>query len=211
MKEKNTLLIVITLILLYSCRTGKKHQEFEDKSVQNNEAVIKAKNIDCNYSEKGIGKNSSSNSKVKLIGLFENLNNNGEHTYGYTLMIWKLENELFGFLNIYEGSIEPNRSGPIILSKIKNDSLDFKVWTKESKNIKDWQQSDVNVFSFRGTKSGNKIIGSFSMFDCSKGEMHRNYDEKVELTSSDIWELKSFKNIKEWKEEFSAKLDYQGR
>lgn len=208
MKERNTLLIVIVLILLYSCKTGKMHQEFDDISVQNSKTVLKIKNIDCNYSVKEIGKKNGSNSKVELIGLFENLNNNGEHTYGYTLMIWKLENDILGFLNIYEGSIEPNRSGPIILSKIKNDSLDFKVWTKESKNIKDWQQSDVNVFSFRGTKSGNKIIGSFSRFDCSKGEMNQNYDEKVELTSSDIWELRGFKNIKEWKEEFSYKLDY---
>tara|TARA_R110002072_G_scaffold303044_2_gene492101 strand:- start:9427 stop:10056 length:630 start_codon:yes stop_codon:yes gene_type:complete len=209
MKYRRALFIVIPLILLYSCKTGKVHQEFDSKDVQNGKTVINAKNIDCNYSKKSIGENSSSNSKVELIGLFENLNsNNGEHIYGYTLMIWKLENEIVGFLNIYEGSIEPSRSGPIILGKLTNDSFDFKVWTKENKSMKGWQQSDVNIFSFRGIKSRDKIIGSFSNFNCSKGEMHQNYDEKIELISSDVWELKGFKNIKEWKEEFSDKLDY---
>lgn len=208
MKQKNILSILISLLTLCSCKEIKTHQEVDKTIVVNSKIQINTKNIDCDYSEKEIGKSSSSISSVELIGLFENLKNTGEHTYGYALMIWKLENEILGFFNIYEGSLEPNRSGPIILGKLENDSLNFKVWTKQNKTFENWQQSDVNIYSFKGVQSESKIIGDFSMFNCSNGEIHQNYAEKVELISSKIWELKNFKNIKEWKEEYSHELNY---
>ena len=204
MKTKNTLLIIILLISLYSCKEEKK----ETAITLDNEPKISNKNNDCNYSEKSIGENSS-NSEVELIGLFENLKNNGEHTYGYTLMVWKLEDEILGFFNSYDGGLEPNRSGPIVLGDLKNDSLHLKVWTKQNKSIEGWQKSDVHIYSFKGIKLKDKIVGDFTMFNCTKGENNPKKDEKIELISSDLWELKNFKNIEYWKEEYSYKLNYQ--
>jgi hypothetical protein len=194
---------------MYSCNSGANNKEVDGDLIQEHQTTTSPKNDDCNFSAKEIGENSNNKSRIELIGLFENIRYTGEHSYGYALSLWKLDEEILGFFKLYEGGIEPDRSGPIINGKITNDSLHFTVWTKRSKGFSDWQQSDVHIFSFSGTLTKDQLIGNFSRFNCTDETMDEKYDEQVELHSSDMWELKSFKNIKDWKESNSYQLDYE--
>lgn len=205
---KQNIRLILILLFLYSCNQNKESQKTIDSVVIKTENKIITENNDCNYSEKKIGKNSSDTSKVKLIGLYENLKNKGESTYGYSLMLWKLDSEILGFLNFYEGSPEPTRGGPIVRGTIKNNRLNLKVWTKDNKSYEDWDKSDAVIYTLKIEKSENKLTGSLSTFNCTSNESISLSDEKIDLISSDIWELNDYNNIKEWKEEFSSKLDY---
>lgn len=205
---KQNIPFILILLFFYSCNENKESQKIIDSIVINTENKIITENNDCNYSVEKIGKNSSDTSKVKLIGLYENLKNDGESSYGYTLMLWELDNELLGFLNFYEGSPEPTRGGPIVKGTIKNNRLNLKVWTKDNKSYKDWDKSDAIIYTMEIEKSENKLTGSLSTFNCTSNEYVSLNNEKIELILSDIWELNDYKNIKEWKEEFSSKLDY---
>ncbi len=209
MKTISNLLAFILFLTLYSCGSGEKHKEVDNDIQAEKQTAIKPGNDGCDFSTMQIGENSNTQSPVELIGLFENLNNTGEHTYGYTISLWKLDAEILGFFNRYEGSLEPNRSGPIIKGKLNNGNLHFKVWTKQGKSYKDWQQSDVHIYSFTGQKKNTKITGHFSMHDCSNKASFNDFDEQVELLHSDMWELKSYKNLKDWKQNHDYKLDQE--
>lgn len=201
MKQNIPLLLI--LLFLYSCNENKESQKTNDST------VINIENNDCDYSEKRIGKNSSDTSQVKSIGLYENLKNNGENAYGYTLMLWELDSEILGFLHFYEGSPEPTRGGPITQGTIKNNKLNLKVWTKDNTSNKDWDKSDAIIYTLNIEKLENKLTGALSAFNCTSREIVSLSNKKIELVSSDIWELNDYNNIKEWKDEFSSKLDYQ--
>lgn len=201
MKQNISLLLI--LFIFHSCYENKASQK------TNNSTVINIENNHCNYSEKKIGENGSDTSQVKLIGLYENLKNNGESTYGYTLMLWQLDSELLGFLNFYEGSPEPTRSGPIVQGTIKNNTLNLKVWTKDNKSYKDWGKSDAIIYTLTIEKLENILTGSLSTFNCTSIESVSLSNQKIELVSSDIWELNDFNNIKEWKAEFSSLIEYE--
>jgi len=206
--KQNRLLILILLFSLYSCNETKQKQRPELSSLVDTLTTIIPENNDCKYSVKTIGKNSSDTSEVKLIGLYENLTNSGESTYGYSLMIWQFGNEVIGFLNFYEGGPEPTRNGPIVQGTLINNSLKLKVWTQQNKSYEDWNKSDVIIYHFKMEKSKNKLVGFLSTFNCTDKETMLLKDEKVELISSEIWELNDFKNINEWKNEYSYSLDY---
>lgn len=81
------------------------------------------------------------------------------------------------------------------------------VWTKQSKAFKNWQQSDVYIFSFDGKLLNDKIVGSFSLYDCSDETLNENYDEKVELIPTSIWKLQSFANFEDWNEYYAPDLN----
>jgi hypothetical protein len=205
---KQNLILIIILFFLYSCDENKSSQKTGDSLTVNTETKITIEDNDCNYSENKIGKNSTETSQVKLIGLYENLKYNGESTYGYTLMLWELDSEILGFMNFYEGGPEPIRGGPILQGTMNNNNFNLKVWTKTSKSYKDWDKSDVIIYTLKSKKSENKLTGSLSIFNCTNKENLPVQNEKIELVSSDMWELNDYNNIKEWKEEFSFKLDY---
>ena len=83
------------------------------------------------------------------------------------MVLWELEGEIIGFFNIYDGLLEPSREGPIVQGNIKNDSLQLKVWTKQSKSFEDWDKSDVIVYFFDIKKSEDKLTGSYTTNNCS--------------------------------------------
>tara|TARA_R110002096_G_scaffold21500_3_gene69889 strand:- start:217 stop:837 length:621 start_codon:yes stop_codon:yes gene_type:complete len=205
---KQNLTLIIILFFLYSCVENKVSQKTDESLVNNTETKIITEDNDCNYSKMKIGENSSNTSQVKLIGLYENLENNVESTYGYSLMLWELDSEILGFLNFYEGGPEPTRGGPIVQGTMKNNIFNLKVWTKVNKSYEDWDKSDAIIYTLKIEKSENKLTGSLSSFNCTSKENGSLGDEKIELVSSDIWELNEYNNINEWKEEFSSKLDY---
>ena len=47
------------------------------------------------------------------------------------------------------------------------------------------------------------------MHDCSNKASFNDFDEQVELLHSDMWELKSYKNLKDWKQNHDYKLDQE--
>jgi len=209
LKRTLTLFSLISLLTIYSCNSGSSYKEVDGGIVQERQTTINTKNDGCGFSVEEIGNNSNDESRVELIGVFENIRNTGDHSYGYALSLWKVDEEILGFFNLYEGSLEPDRTGPIVSGELTNDSLHFTIWTKRNRGFEDWQQSDVHIFSFSGKLTKDKLIGHFSMFNCANKTLEENYDEQVELLFSDIWELTSFETIKDWKESNSYKLDYK--
>jgi hypothetical protein len=210
MKQVLTLFSCILFLTIYSRNSDGIAKEVDGDIIQEHQTTrTSPKNDDCNFSAKEIGRNSNNKSRVELIGLFENTRHTSDHSYGYALSLWKLDEEILGFFNLYEGDIEPVRRGPIISGMVTNDSLHFTVWTKLNKGFSDWEQSDVHLFSFSGKLTKDQLIGNFSMYNCTDETMEEKYDEQVELHPSDMWELESFENIKDWKESNSYQLDYE--
>jgi len=207
MKNKIPLILII-LTSLYSCNEFKTNQQADDSILIKKQDKNVIENDYCNYSVENIGKNSKTNSQITAIGIYENLENNGESSYGYSLMIWELNSELIGFLSFYEGGPEPIRDGSIIHGNIDNNNLNIQIWTKQNKSFKNWEKSDAIIYNFKLEKVENKLTGSISAFNCTSNENIILSDDKIELVYSDMWELKKFNNIEEWKEEFSLKLNY---
>ncbi|SNZ01355.1 hypothetical protein [Flagellimonas pacifica] len=209
---KNILLFLLSIISLLTsnqCKSNTDNKETKKSFVQKEQKTTKSENTTCKFSLETLGSNSSNKSRVELIGLYENLNNTGDSTYGYTLSLWELNGQILGFFNLYEGGAEPTRSGAIVNGKRSNDILNIEIWTKGSKAYKDWQQSDTYVFSFSGKLSNNELIGNLSMFNCSSNTLDADYDKEIKLSYSNMWELESFENIKSWKENYSYQLNFK--
>ncbi|WP_027420568.1 hypothetical protein [Crocinitomix catalasitica] len=208
MRQIKAILILTSLLFFYACA-----EEINPPTIVETKEIIPEpapilvpENDDCDFAVENIGMNGDDDSPVELIGLFENLKQTEEHTYGYALMMWEVENEMIGFLNVYEGDLEPNRSGPIMLGSSINDSLYFKVWTKQNKSYKYWEQSVVHIFTFEGLLTANKISGTITNLSCAEDDAVSI--EKFELSSSNIWDLESFNNIAEWKSFYDYQLTY---
>ncbi len=213
MKHKLTLLTIVTVLTFYSCDSGDNYKEVAaanitiEQDATQQQPVTKTINNDCDFPVEDIGKDCNIKSQVESIGVFENISRTEDHSYGYVVSLWKSDEHILGFFNLYEGSAEPDRSGPIIRGKFDSDGLHFTVWTKQSKAFEDWQQSDVNIFSFKGKMLKDKIAGSISFYDCSNGTLNENYDEKIELISTDMRKLKSFANFEDWNEYYAPELN----
>lgn len=203
MKHLLLLQAFMLLLILNSCRENIDKKEVNETLIQENPITRKLENSACKATFDTMG---NTNAPVELIGLYENIVNTNDHTYGYSLMLWKLEEQILGFFNVYESSLEPDRSGVITSGSLAtNDSLYIEAWTKESKGFKDWQQSDVHIFSFSGKLNANKLIGKLSMLNCSNNTIE--YVQQLELNYSEMWPLESYANIEDWKENYANNLD----
>ncbi|WP_299798569.1 hypothetical protein [uncultured Maribacter sp.] len=203
MKHLLLLQAFMLLLILNSCRENIDKKEVNETLIQENPITRKLENSACKVTFDTMG---NTNAPVELIGLYENIVNTNDHTYGYSLKLWKLEEQILGFFNVYESSLEPDRSGVITSGSLAtNDSLYIEAWTKESKGFKDWQQSDVHIFSFSGKLNANKLIGKLSMLNCSNNTIE--YVQQLELNYSEMWPLESYANIEDWKENYANNLD----
>ncbi|WP_299318803.1 hypothetical protein [uncultured Maribacter sp.] len=203
MKHLLLLQALMLLLILNSCRENIDKKEVNETLIQENPITRKLENSACKTTFDTMG---NTNAPVELIGLYENIVNTNDHTYGYSLKLWKLEEQILGFFNVYESSLEPDRSGVITSGSLAtNDSLYIEAWTKESKGFKDWQQSDVHIFSFSGKLNANKLIGKLSMLNCSNNTIE--YVQQLELNYSEMWPLESYSNIEDWKENYANNLD----
>ena len=207
MKHTLQILSLIALLSIYSCSTKVENNNDKGDTKQDQQATINSKNDVYEFSVEQIGENSKDKSRVELIGIFENVRKTEDHSYGYTLSLWKIEKEIVGFFNLYEGSLEPDRNGPIVSGQLIDDSLHLTIWTKQSRGFSGWQQSEVHIFSFSGKLKNDKLIGHFFKLNCSD-PLEKVHHEQVELNPSDLWELKSFENIQKWKENYRYELDY---
>ena len=211
MKHNLTFLTIVIVFAFYSYGSD-LNKEAAAANASNNRNVTQQQtatqtNNDCDFPVDDIGKDLNIKSPVELLGVFENISNTEDHCYGYVLRLWKSDEYVLGFINLYEGSPEPDRTGPVIKGKIDDNGLHFTVWTKQSKAFKNWQQSDVNIFSFKGELFKDKIAGSISLYDCSSQTLYENYDENVELKLTDMWKLQSFDNFEDWNEYYAPDLN----
>ena len=203
MKYLLLLQALMLLLISNSCKENIDKKEVNETLNQEKPVTRKLENSTCKATFDTMG---NSHAPVELIGLYENIVNTNDHTYGYSLKLWKLEEKILGFFNVYESSLEPDRSGVITSGSLNaNDSLYIKAWTKESKGFKDWQQSDVHVFSFSGKLNANKLTGTLSMLNCSNNTIE--YVQQLELSYSEMWPLESYANIEDWKENYSNDLN----
>lgn len=208
MKHATQLLVLTLCLLFYSCGSEEKRKvAFSGGIIQKTQAVIEFQNGDCDFLALEIIKNYNDTYPIKLIGIFENLRITGEHTYGYMIRLWKLNEDVFGFFDVHEGSLDPDRSGLIVNGKIDKDSLHFKVSTKQGKAFKDWEKSDVHVYTFTGQKTDNKITGHFSIYDCSSETLNKNDGEQVELPYSNMWKIEHSDNISDWITNYSYRFE----
>ncbi|TNE53966.1 MAG: hypothetical protein EP338_09410 [Bacteroidetes bacterium] len=187
----------ILCLFLYACQTEPQSQEKQVTPTPDN---------DCLFDIEQIGKGADKGSSVEFIGLFENIENTGEHSYGYAISLWMIDQQILGFLSIYSGSMEPDRQGPVIRGQIHQDSLSFVAWTKMNKGTGGWEGSEVQLFSFTGKKGTKKLSGQLSFFHCDKKEAEKM--ENLELPLSDLWDFKSFPNLSAWKDEYAYRLAY---
>ncbi len=210
MKYKITLWAIVTVFTSYSFGMGNNYNKAAAASVAGKQAATqqqeetKTLNNDCDFPLEDIGKDCNIKSRVESIGVFENISRTEEHSYGYVISLWKSDRQILGFFNLYEGSPEPDRSGPVIKGNIDDDGLHFTVWTKQSKAFKNWQQSGVYLYSFEGKLLKDKIEGGISFYDCSNGKLNENYDEKVVLIPTDMFKAENFED---WNEYYAPDLN----
>jgi len=146
---------------------------------------------------------------MTALGVYENIRNTGDHTYGYRMDLWRIENEIIGFFYLYESSLEPDQMGPLSGTLIDGD-LQLTAWTKEGKGFENWEKSAVQLFVFDGKKIANQLIGKLSLFHCENAPKLEMYDPNILLPSSEMWEVENFKNTTTWKEAYSEELKMGG-
>ena len=193
MMRKFTFSILLSIVVLCSCGTNKRNEILSEADL-------------CDLELSNIGEGLDSKSPVKLIGLFENLRSTPDHCYGNALTLWKIDNQVMGFFNLYEGNIEPSRTGPIVFGTLINDTLNFSASTKQSRGFSDWKTSDKIIYSFKGVINKDTLSGRLSVFNCTTSQPVGESDKNIKLHSSDLWDFDSYKNLNEWREHFSSKL-----
>lgn len=120
---------------------------------------------------------------MNVIGIFGQVEGDGEHSYGSVIELWKIGDEVIGFFNYYDGNVEAD-VGLITSGKISGDSIIIRGVLPE--------ESDKEIFSVEGILQKNKITASLSL---------RQQKEEVQLHKNQDWNIKDYKYFREWKED----------
>ena len=228
---KKTIIYILLITIAISCNPPKENSETAiDNSNEHEQIVDKLENdiqdtsqvhVSGSYSkdtaidnrneyEKLMDKlenNFQDTSKVYAIGSYSNVTATEDHSYGYNVKLWQIENTLIGVFGVHDGIIETKRRGPMIKGEKNEDNLSFLAWTKLTKGFADWEKSKVILYEFTGKQVDDKIIGELIIIeqnDTSRIEIER---EPVELPIDEMYGVENHKNITDWMAYYDYAID----
>jgi len=123
--------------------------------------------------------------EVKTFGFYSNeKSNDGEHSKGYTLQLWKYKNTLIGKISYNEGLIGDQISGYI--SNVKYNS--------EKETLYFESALDGEKINFNGKISSSKTSGTYTW----KSRIDKN--QYMNICCEDAQINVDYLTLKEWKE-----------
>lgn len=119
---------------------------------------------------------------IKTFGFYSNeKSNDGEHSQGYTLQLWKYKNTIIGKISYNEGLIGDNISGYIANVKFNKEMLYFESTLNDEK------------IKFNGKISKTKIFGTFTW------PSQVDKDQLMKLCCNDAPINVDYATLNEWK------------
>ena len=140
----------------------------------------------------------SQTAKVEPIGLFDSTWVVGEESVnGFNIKLWRVENDYIGFMNQYQGSPEPYRSGPIVFGRyIEKSELKLVAYLKLSKGFSDWESSEPVILTISSKLTEEALKGTMENKNCVTGESSEYIPNSINLLFSDMWgPLEEYENI----------------
>jgi len=144
-------------------------------------------------------------SAVKALGTFIKVKSDGEHANGYSITLWKQNDEIIGLVAVHRGLIGDPPAG--LLENVKFDPQTKKLSFTAKLTLGqfyDNDQKDVpsqDILEFGGTLTNKKLAGTVTLTDqlCANGCAET---KKIDLPRS-----KEFNN---WTEDFQTHAAWKG-
>jgi len=168
------------------------------------DSIIRINNSFCDSSFKELITHNYNSSTINFVGVYSDVRCTEDHCYGNSIELWRVENNIIGFLNIYLASIEPDKSGPIVFGKIENGKIKLTSLIKVGKGFKDSQKSHTQVYSFIGNIADTIMEGSFSIKECSNKLINNDKKIQLKLLKDDIRD--NFSSYRDWKKYYEYEL-----
>lgn len=143
-------------------------------------------------------------SPVKVIGYFTNVKGDGEHQWGYSVMIWKQEDKIYGFISGDDDLRLIGDPPTGILEDVQFDSRTGKLSFIA-------KLPTQNVYEFEGVLMNKKLKGNIKVTNqlcadkCAK-------PKKITLRYSNDMTLamQEYQSFAEWKGDYSEVLKRRG-
>ena len=156
---------------------------------------------------------SKAESPVKVIGYFTNVKGDGEHQWGYSVMIWKQEDKIYGFISgdddlrligdpptgvLENVQFDPKTKRLSFRAKLSTGLIGDKVWSRD-------------VYEFDGVLTNKKLKGNIKVTNqlcaenCAKPKMITlRYSNDMTLT------MQEYQSYAEWKSFADEILKFRG-
>ncbi|MBK7705075.1 MAG: hypothetical protein IPJ30_04665 [Acidobacteria bacterium] len=134
---------------------------------------------------------------VTLVGVFSNVESNGEHQWGYTIEIWRQQDRYFGLVF---GDDAPRAVGDGPRASIENAVFD--PGSNRLHFTTRLDHASCRAYEFDGWLTEKKLEGRFSPLKTAcpdEKRMERIALRKSEKETSETAEFQKFRSFTEWK------------
>jgi len=152
---------------------------------------------------------------VEVLGYFTNMNHTDEHSYGYSIQLWKQEDHLLGFFLAAQGVSDDTPTGFLENIRYSPDdhSLSFRARLTAGYRIdvEGKMKPSRDVFIFNGYLTGNQITGTLEHSD-QLDEDRPPAVEYIELffVEEETKLMRTMKDLREWNEWKTMIMKFRG-
>lgn len=158
----------------------------------------------------------SSSSQISIVGTYTNMRHTEEHSYGYTVELWKQGNRVFGFILASNGLSGDTPTGILEDVKFEPESgkLSFraKLTTGSIYNnqANKWIPSQ-DIFKFSGTLNKDSLAGVLEISDALLSDKSP-IGKEIELLFSvaETRQLQTFSSYEDWEKMAKDILKFRG-
>jgi len=158
----------------------------------------------------------SSLTQIAVIGTYTNMRHTEEHSYGYTVKLWKQGNRVFGFILASNGLSGDTPTG--LLEDVKfgpeSGKLSFRAKLTTgliyNNQVKKWIPSQ-DIFKFSGILNKDSLTGVLEISDALLSDKSPVREEiKLLFSVTETRQLQTFSSYEDWKKMAKHILKFRG-
>lgn len=158
----------------------------------------------------------SSQSQISIVGTYTNMRHTEEHSYGYTVELWKQGNRVFGFILASNGLSEDTQTGLLedVNFEPESGKLSFRAKLTTgliyNNQVKKWIPSQ-DILKFSGTLNKDSLTGVLEISDALLSEKSPVRREiKLLFSVAETRQLQTFSSYENWEKMAKDILKFRG-
>lgn len=157
----------------------------------------------------------SSQSQISIVGTYTNMRHTEEHSYGYTVELWKQGNRVFGFILASNGLSGDTPTG--LIEDVKYEPVSGKfsfkakltmglIYNKQLK--KDVPSQDI--FKFNGILNKDTLSGTLEVSEAISNKPPVKEEIRLLFSAEKTRQLQTFSSYEYWKKMAKDILKFRG-
>lgn len=158
----------------------------------------------------------SSSIQISSVGAYTNMRHTEEHSYGYTVELWRQDKQILGFILASNGLSGDTPTGLLEDVKYEPESGKLSFVSRLTTGIiyndrlKKWIPSQ-DIFKFKGTLNKDSLIGIIEISDALSGTEQPDREEiKLLFSAEETQQLKTFSKYEDWEKMAKDILKFRG-